>query len=391
MTERRPSSWLPLLSLLACVAASGCKLSPAPDDAPIDAAISADGALDSAPGDDGPSPSIDAGDATVSPPPHVDAGPDADTCGVCPGTCFGARCMVVLASAQFAPGMIALSSQGVVWVNNGQVDTDFAEFAVMMVGLDGGQPTTIAPITGGDYPMALAGDDTTIIWTHAGDIVSVPTTPGSTPSTLAAGVGATFLAMDDAGIYWTTTASSPLGTATVWRMDRDGGAPASLMHATGTGEEVLAYGGAIYWQAYDANGAGDAMFAVGTDGSNPTTLVAGLGNPHSAWAVDSSGVYWGTNYIPLQISRVALDGGTPVVVATELRPTGMTADSTTIYFTNDNSVYEMPTDGGAPVAVAWRLPSPAGIAVDDESIYWTDVGTCDGGFCTGEVLKLTPK
>src|ERR1019366_9768924 len=95
-----------------------------------------------------------------------------------------------------------------------------------------------------------------------------------------------------------------------------------------------------------------------TDGDAGATLVSGLWSGGFPWAVNATGLYWAETMDPLDMFRVDPDGGAPLVVATEFTPAGMTADEATVYFTNDNSIYEMPTDGGAPLAVAWRLPSP---------------------------------
>ncbi len=52
---------------------------------------------------------------------------------------------------------------------------------------------------------------------------------------------------------------------------------------------------------------------------------------------------------------------------------------------------KVPIDGGAPTTLASGLRSAYEIAVDDTSVYWTDLGYCDGGICDGTVMKLSPK
>lgn len=327
-------------------------------------------------------------DASAPPPFPRDASPtpDADTCGACAGTCFGTRCMVVLASNQVNPGAIAVNAAGVYWVNDGRPDTQYAESAVMTVGLGGGAPATIASTPGGVDHVVVA-DESQIVWTYGQDILSVQSPPSGSPTALAVGVSPSQLAMDSAGIYWTTTAS-PYPTAAAWRMDRNGGGQALLMEGAGMPAGILVGDGVVYWQAY---GSGTTIYAVRTDGDGGTALTAPLPSGFYPWAFDSSGLYWGDTSDPLEMMRIRADGGPPAVVATEFVPAGMTADEASVYFTNDNSVYALPTDGGAPVALTWRLPSPLRIAVDGTSLYWTDRGTCDASGCSGAVLKLTPK
>ena len=317
----------------------------------------------------------------------------ASTCGVCPGTCFGARCLVVLASGQENPGAIAVTARGVYWVNVGNVYASDPVAAVMTVGLDGGSPTTLVSMPG-TIPSTIAADETSVVWVDTnGHVESMPLAPVGPSKTYVFDEGALFVAMDPAGIYWLTEASSQTGANyALDSVPRAGGAPTSRVQSVGMPAGLLVRDGLLYWQVYNAATWIDAMQ---TDGGTATTVASDLPDGEYAWTVSGAGFYWGGMTDPIDIFHLGFDAGpdaSPAVVATDFTPSGMTSDETTVYFTNDNAVYEMPIGGGAPTAVVWREPSPNQIAVDDTSVYWTDRGAgCDGGSCGGRVLKLTPK
>jgi hypothetical protein len=174
-------------------------------------------------------------------------------------------------------------------------------------------------------------------------------------------------------------------------MERDGGSPLQLMSGGGSPQGILTYGGAVVWQAYDANNSyATTIYIVSDDGGSPHVLLSDLTNGVFPWAALRANLYWG-NTVPRGISRVPLEGGTSEVVVKTVIPAAIAADDNRLYYIESNAIFEVDTDGGAPVGVAWRLPRPGAIAVDDTSIYWTDYGTCDGGTCTGSISKLTPK
>jgi hypothetical protein len=315
---------------------------------------------------------------------------DAATCGPCAGTCYGARCLTVLASNQAYPVGIAVGAHGVYWANEGRPDTFYAEKGVLTVGLNGGATRLIASTPEAQYDAVVA-DDSSVVWIDKDRIVAGPseTSAPSWPHTvLAADARAAYLAMDAAGVYWTSYVSYAAPTAAVSRMDRDGANPRELMEGQGTPEQVLVHNGRLTWQAYDNYMT--SMFDVETSGASAHTLVSGLGSGLFPWAAMGGNLYWASNYVPIDLYRMSLSGGAPVVVAAPYTASGMTADDTTVYFTSDNAVYAL-RNGNAPEALAWKLPSPGAIAVDADSLYWADYGHCDATTCTGAILKLTPK
>jgi hypothetical protein len=324
---------------------------------------------------------------------------DGAGCGPCAGTCFGSRCLVVLASNQTGPGSLAVNSTAIYWTNGGSPQTQYSESAVMTVGTGGGTPSTIEATPGGDSD-SVAADDRSVVWVvqddnAQGSIRSASVTDLTAPVTLAANVGAATFAMDSAGIYFgTDTWQDSEESCGVWRIGRDGGAPVLLTGGSGGAMAVLAYDGIVYARAYPDSTGGESIYAVGTDGSDPHTLVSGLGGT-LGWAPLGAELYLGWYLEFGQIDELPLagesDGGAPTTFVENYSANAMTSDGVDLYFTYANTIYELSTDGGAPVALAWKLRAPGSIAVDDQSVYWADELCNDDGGCSGAILKLTPK
>jgi hypothetical protein len=131
-------------------------------------------------------------------------------------------------------------------------------------------------------------------------------------------------------------------------------------------------------------------------GGRPVTLVSEdfFSEPGGAIAVNSTGVYWtnetsgpGPGGESFAVMKVALDGGTPVTLASSSG--AIAVDSTSIYWTsarmgaNDGTVMKVALGGGTPVTLASGQDTPISIAVDATSLYWTNT--------SGSVMKLTPK
>jgi hypothetical protein len=121
-----------------------------------------------------------------------------------------------------------------------------------------------------------------------------------------------------------------------------------------------------------------------TEPSGKITLASQQAGPNGI-AVGGGYVYW-TNTVGGQVSRVALAGGKPTVLASGLqRPWGIAVDSTSVYWTTDAQnglVMQLPLAGGRPKILASGRRFPHQIVVDRSTVYWTE------GWARGRVMKL---
>jgi hypothetical protein len=66
-------------------------------------------------------------------------------------------------------------------------------------------------------------------------------------------------------------------------------------------------------------------------------------------------------------------------------PLGIAVSSTQVYFTSGTSIDFVPINGGAMAPLYSGGITPAAVAVDDENVYWVDVGT--SGSSNGKVMQ----
>jgi len=238
----------------------------------------------------------------------------------------------------------------------------------MKVALDGGVPVVLA--AGQDCPVGIAVDDSNVYWTNNvadGSVAMVPITGG--PAAVLA----------SAQFY-------PTGIA---------------VHAN---EVVWANGEISVGGGVAPPNAGSVMRAP-LDGGAPVTLVSGLDEPFAV-AVDDTSVYFtaGANSI---VEKVALTGGTPVVLASSRYGNtegAIALDRTSVYTPLSLSNSDMgcnpakiALDGGPPVPLDTLGTAPCGVpiyslATDGAFVYWTqEEGPVDGGPVDLDVYGVVKK
>ncbi len=241
---------------------------------------------------------------------------------------------------------------------------------------------------------ALVSDGSSLFWSQNDStggwayIATVPTTPGETPTNVAAyGNGCCFesLVVDGTNVYWTAqvavTGVAVGAVDTAAKTATDDMMPTELAAAKNSSPTVLAADtGALYF----GDALGESVDEVSKSGGEVVTLATNQGTV-TAIAADSKNVYWATNSgaVMALAKPTTAPAGTPITLATnQASPSSLAFDACSVYWTNagstgngDGSVVGVPIAGGKMVTLATGLDSPSGIAVDDTGVYWAETGS----------------
>jgi hypothetical protein len=210
------------------------------------------------------------------------------------------------------------------------------------------------------------------------------------------------IVLDQSTVYW-----GSLYSYTVDKIPKDGGTSTIL-----TQNEVYPSGIALdatylYWVDRGYGSADGLVRKLPLAGGAPSTLVSGLSSRPTAIVVAGSEIFYATTgsgsgldgtVVRVPVTNVPDAGAGSVVATAQSGPTSMAADATAVYWTNagtnvapdaggpNGTVMKclLPACAGGPQAVAAGQNHPRGIAVDADSIYWTNYGT---GQNDGAVLK----
>lgn len=249
-------------------------------------------------------------------------------------------------------------------------------------GADGGAdagPTAIL-VDPDSYPIELAIDQYNVYWTQAGifegdgkgKIGKRQLGAGGQPSDLAlALVDPSAMALDADNVYWTSMNTD----GGVYRTAKTGGAPVALAGQQPRAASVAVDTAGIYWSTWgDPQQPGTGkVFSAHLDGSARATLASGLSYPRAV-AADSTAIYFVSG---AGVTRVPKSGAGPSVIATTARnqfAASLGLDGDSLYFGDrDGAILKVPKAGGAQVTVAAAMGSPSHLAIDaaERAIYWT--------------------
>lgn len=209
-----------------------------------------------------------------------------------------------------------------------------------------------------------------LYWTNSSDgTINESNLNGSSPRVLVSGqTGAEGLAVDASHLYWTN-----FDQATIDEADLNGSNP----HVIETG--VLSHGVAVsprnlYWTDLGER----AIMEANLDGSDPQAIVSDQSDPWGVafapdvlfWTNPSAGTVW-----------VAQPDGSDaqVIEAGQDFPTGVTTDDGLhVYWADSSSGGHGTIDrssnlaGGAVQTIVGGQSGPAGVAVDSDSVYWSN-------------------
>lgn len=295
----------------------------------------------------------------------VDSGTDPANCGgcgnVCTGgaTCSSGRCVVVLLDAlPICPTSIAVDPTSVYVALTG--------YGLSKLPLGGGIAADLAV---GVDPYEITLDATNLYWTDGSGSVNQLSLAVGSPIGLASGAPYA-IAVDATSVYWTDSGA-------VVKQALAGGGPITL--ASGSASYIAVDATSVYW----TTGSDGTVMKVALGGGAPVVLASDQSWWPSDIAVDATSVYW-TDDQSSELRKVPIGGGTPIVLAQAGHPEDIVVDATSVYWATSGGVMKVALNGGTPIVVAGG--SPVAIAVDGTSVYWAD---CDwsGGFGTGAVMK----
>jgi hypothetical protein len=282
-----------------------------------------------------------------------------------------------------------------------------------------------------------------VYWVDEADgIVTRVSKRGGTTMMLFSGTGSAFapgtsVAVDGTDIYWTSQvatgpADHPKLANALTRMDKNGGKPTIVSSSPTSNQKcVVTDARDMYWVN------GNAIMKAPKAGGAPTPIAAGQNGP-TCVASDDKFIYWssagssGKSYKDGAIIAAPKGGGgaTKTVANSQEKATNVQVDDTTLYWVSADKIMAMPKGGGeakvlatagAPVSdivvdhgyvyftwytagadgtvarvsreggavqtIASNQPQPAGLAVDDTSVFWSCRGTEEKKYTDGTVNK----
>lgn len=209
--------------------------------------------------------------------------------------------------------------------------------ALLKVGLNGGNGVTLATTIWS--PTAIALDAANVYWTSGNYVAKVEKT-GGTPELLADGPWTgTAIAVDGSSVYWTNQGND-FTPGTVLKTTLAGGVPQVLATGQPWAHAMAIDATSVYWLTWDG------VMKVGKNGGSPTQIAAMQNGDKGMMAIDDTAVYWtangGTGYPSGRVLKVALSGGTPVVLTgAQEQPMGIAVDATSVYWATATAVFKI--------------------------------------------------
>lgn len=299
---------------------------------------------------------------------------------MCGGSCHLGPCVEALATFPGGVNSLAVDSTGLYWTGlSATEDGGFAGYVATMP-VNGGTITTLAA---SPTPDGLAIDDVNVYWANQGTpamgyvdgaLSSVPKT-GGTMRMLVGGIYAPAdIAVDSAHIYWTDE-QKLVGMAPI-----AGGSGVILSDSQNSPMHIVAESGVVYWCAEAAR-----EIIAQTPPSSEQTIT-----PTSCLLLSATahGVAWTTAADNSVVDMPTNGGGTPSTLASGTGINTIAVDDTNVYWIDQHAVMSIPIGGGTPVTLAGVSGINEHLVADGASLYW--YASASGG-TTATLMKLTPK
>jgi hypothetical protein len=311
----------------------------------------------------------------------ADPATDARHCGACGHDCLGGTCAVfqcqpvtlVAASSTQTRYDLAVGPARVYWSNNAT-----GSYSIASVPLGGGPITTFgAALTGPPQALALSPDKTTLYFAAAYKVFKAPL--DGMP--VAAGFndcgpdGIAAIAVNDSVLACSANADNWLNIVSL----RDGAV--RVVRGFSTTRAVALSKDRFYWTAEAA------VYTTSLGAMDSGAPIVSGGQPFDL-AINSTSIFWTNPQSALSrgpgVWKAALTGADPVQLATSAKPAGIAVDERAVFFTDNQmagGVFRVSVDGGGMTQIAADQNGPLSIALDATAVYWINSGS-------GEIMKV---
>lgn len=277
-----------------------------------------------------------------------------------------------------APVMISTDGIHLVWTAGGGTGEIEGFGNLTRANLDGTSEATLVEAAGGG-PFATDGVD--LYFANGFTIKRVPATGGRVERVLIGDAAVRDVGLDGSHVYWLEEGP----TLSVRRLPRAGGASATLATGAAPGSVLRLDATHVYWLEHE-----DAVHRVAKTGGTPETIVPTTSGGITDFVVDGANVYH-AEWDGKRIRKTPVGGGAGTTLATPSQvdqTRRLTTDGTSLYWVDQLELNKISVNGGTPTTLVHQLENLAfpasGIAVDGQSVYWTEVA----GFT---IKKATPK